>query len=110
MQKKQSVAHVVCHGLCSERRACHYPGVHRSTFRYRVKPLTQKQIQLHQRMVALSGQHPRSGHRRIRALFAQEGWSVRREQVSSVSVAKKALWSVPNPNANRAGISTFYPV
>ncbi|SVD49769.1 uncharacterized protein METZ01_LOCUS402623 [marine metagenome] len=54
MQKKQAVAHVVGHGLCSVRRACHYLGVHRSTYRYRAKPLAPKQIQLHQPMVALS--------------------------------------------------------
>ena len=81
MQKKQAVAHVVGHGLCSVRRACHYLGVHRSTYRYRVKPVAPKQIQLHQRMVVLSWQHPRYGYRRIRALLAQEGSSVSRKQV-----------------------------
>ena len=43
MQKKQAVGH----GLCSVRRACRYLGVHRSTYRYRAKPLAPKQIQLH---------------------------------------------------------------
>ena len=84
MQKKQAVAHVVDQGLRSVRRACRYLGVHRSTYRYRAKPLAPKQIQLHQRMVALSWQHPRYGYRRIRALLAQEGWSVSRKQVQRV--------------------------
>ena len=84
MQKKQTVAHVVRHGLCSVRRACRYLGVHRSTYRYRAKPLAPKQIQWHQRIVALSWQHPRYGYRRIRALLAQEGWSVSRKQVQRV--------------------------
>ena len=35
-------------------------------------------------MVALSWQHPRYGYRRIRALLAQEGWSVSRKQVQRV--------------------------
>ena len=53
MQKKQAVAHVVGHGLCSMRRACRYLGVHRSTYRYRAKSLAPKQIQLHQRIKVL---------------------------------------------------------
>ena len=102
MQKKQAVAHVVGHGLCSVRRACHYLGVHRSTYRYRAKPLAPKQIQLHQRIVALSWQHPRYGYRRIRALLAQEGWSVSRKQVQRVRRKEGLKVSVRNPNACRA--------
>ena len=100
MQKKQAIAQVVSHGLCSVRRACRYLGVHRSTDRYRAKPLAPKQIQLHQRIMALSWHHPRYGYWRIRALLAQEGWSA--VSKSSVSAAKKGLRSVPNPSAYRA--------
>ncbi len=109
MQKKQAVAHVVGHGLCSVRRACHYLGVHRSTYRYRAKPLAQKQIQLHQRIVALSWQHPRYGYRRIRALLAQEGWSVSRKQVQRVR-RKEGLKVRPKPQRiPHQGISTGLP-
>ena len=101
MQKKQAVAQVVSHGLCSVRRACRYVGVHRSTYRYRAKPLRPKQIQLHQRIVALSWQHPRYGYRRIRALLAQEGWSVSRKQVQRVR-RKEGLKVRPKPSAYRA--------
>ena len=96
MQKKQAVAHVVGHGLCSVRRACRYLGVHRSTYRYQAKPLAPKQIQLPQRMVALSWQHSRYGYRRIRALLAQEGWSVSRKQVQRVR-RKEGLKVRPKP-------------
>ena len=96
MQKKQAVAHVVGHGLCSVRRACHYLGVHRSTYRYRAKSLAPKKVQLHQRIVALSWQHPRYGYRRIRALLAQEGWSVSRKQVQRVR-RKEGLKVRPKP-------------
>ena len=109
MQKKQAVAHVVGHGLCSVRRACRYLDVHRSTYRYRAKPLAPKQIQLHQRMVALSWQHPRYGYRRIRALLAQEGWSVSRKQVQRVR-RKEGLKVRPKPQRiPRQGISTGLP-
>ena len=109
MQKKQTVAHVVGHGLCSVRRACRYLGVHRSTYRYRAKPLPPKQIQLHQRIVALSWQHLRYGYRRIRALLAQEGWSVSRKQVQRVR-RKEGLKVRPKPQRiPRQGISTGLP-
>ena len=104
MQKKQAVAH----GLCSVRRACRYLDVHRSTYRYRAKPLAPKQIQLHQRIVALSWQHPRYVYRRIRALLAQEGWSVSRKQVQRVR-RKEGLKVRPKPQRMpRQGVSTGF--
>ena len=60
-QKKPAVAHVFGHGLCSERRACRYLGVPRSTFRYPVKLPLPHQAQLHQRIVALSRHYLRYG-------------------------------------------------
>ena len=47
-------------------------------------------------MVALSWQHPRYGYRRIRALLAQEGWSVSRKQVQRVR-RKEGLKVRPKP-------------
>ncbi|MEE2874551.1 MAG: IS3 family transposase, partial [Candidatus Latescibacterota bacterium] len=64
--------------------ACCYLDVHRSTYRYQAKPVPSRQAQLHQRIVALSWHHPRYGYRRIRALLAQEGWSVSRKQVQRI--------------------------
>ena len=49
-QQKQAVAYVVDQRLCSERRACRYLGVHRSTYRYPVKSPLPQQVQLHQRI------------------------------------------------------------
>ena len=66
-QKRQAVEHVVQQRLCSERRACRYLGLHRSTFRYQPKPPTPRQQQLHQRIIDLSWSYPRYGFRRIRA-------------------------------------------
>ena len=83
-QKKQAVEHVIGQGLCSVRRACHYLGLHRSTYRYRPRQPLPQQIQLYQRIVALSWHYPRYGYRRIRALLAQEGWLVSRKQVQRI--------------------------
>ena len=108
-QKKQAVANVVEQRLCSERRACRYLGVHRSTYRYPVKPTPPQQVQLHQRIVALSWQYPRYGYRRIRALLEREGWSVNRKQVQRIR-RKEGLKVRPKPpRIPRQGVSTGLP-
>ncbi len=108
-QKKRAVAHVVDQRLCSERRACLFLGLHRSTYRYPAQPPLPKQIQLHQRIVALSWHHPRYGYRRIRALLAQEGWSVSRKQVQRIR-RKEGLKVRPKPERiPRQGHSTGLP-
>jgi hypothetical protein len=83
-QKKAAVAHVIDQQLCSMRRACHYLGLPRSTYRYTPKPLTDRQQQLHQRIETLSWANPRYGYRRIRRLLTKEGWTIRRKQVQRV--------------------------
>ena len=108
-QKKQAVANVVSQRLCSERRACRYLGVHRSTYRYPVKSTPPQQVQLHQRIVALSWQYPRYGYRRIRALLEREGWSVSRKQVQRIR-RKEGLKVRPKPpRIPRQGVSTGLP-
>ena len=109
MQKRQAVEHAVAHRLCSERRACHLIGLHRSTFRYQPKPPRPHQVQLHQRIVALSWAYPRYGYRRIRALLDQEGWQVSRKQVQRIR-RKEGLRVRPKPKKiSREGVSTGLP-
>jgi len=65
-QKKQAVAYVFGHGFCSQRRACRYLGVPRSTFRYPVKLPQPHQVQLHQRIPRQgisTGLPPQATHR-----------------------------------------------
>ena len=108
-QKKQAVACVVDQRLCSERRACRYLGVHPSTYRYPVKSPLPHQVQLHQRIVALSWQYPRYGYRRIRAVLEREGWSVSRKQVQRIR-RKEGLKVHPKPQRiPRQGVSTGLP-
>ena len=105
-QNKQAVAYVVDQRLCSERRACRYLGVHRSTYRYPVKSPLPQQVQLHQRIVSLSWQYPRYGYRRIRAVLEREGWSVSRKQVQRIR-RKEGLKVHPKPQRiPRQGVST----
>ena len=108
-QKKQAVAYVVDQRLCSERRACRYLGVHRSTYHYPVKSPLPQQVPLHQRIVSLSWQYPRYGYRRIRAILEREGWSVSRKQVQRIR-RKEGLKVHPKPQRiPRQGVSTGLP-
>ena len=108
-QNKHAVAYVVDQRLCSERRACRYLGVHRSTYRYPVKSPLPQQVQLHQRIVSLSWQYPRYGYRRIRAVLEREGWSVSRKQVQRIR-RKEGLKVHPKPQRiPRQGVSTGLP-
>ena len=109
-QKKQAVDHVIAQGLCSVRRACGYLGLHRSTYRYRLKQPLPQQVQLHQRIVALSWQYPRHGYRRVRALLARDGCSVSRKQVQRIR-REEGLKVRPKPKRiPRHGVSTGLPI
>jgi transposase InsO family protein len=109
VQKKQAVDYVIDQRLCSVRRACCYLVVHRSTYRYQAQELKPKQLQLHQRIVGLSWEHPRYGYRRIRALLVGEGWSVSRKQVQRVR-RKEGLKVASKPKRkSRQGDSTGLP-
>jgi putative transposase len=108
-QKRQAVAYVVQQRLCSERRACRYLGLHRSTFCYHPKLPTPRQQQLHQRIIDLSWSYPRYGYRRIRALLTEEGWQVSRRQVQRVR-RMQGLKVRPKPKRiPRQGTSTGLP-
>jgi len=64
----------------SERRACKALGQPRSSQRY-VALRPDKDRALTDRMVKLSGRHPRYGYRRIHDLLRREGWRVNRKRV-----------------------------
>ena len=107
-QKKQAVAYVVGQRLSSERRACRYLGLDRSTYRYPIQSPRPRQVQLQERIVALFWQYPRYGYR-LRALLAREGWSVSRKQVQRIR-RKEGLKVRPKPQRiSRQGVSTGLP-
>jgi putative transposase len=108
-QQRHAIVHLVDRRLCSQRRACRLVGLHRSTFRYEPIPPSPRQIQLHQRIVALSWAHPRYGYRRIRARLSEEGWTVSRKQVQRIRrMAGLKVRSKPKKIARR-GHSTGLP-
>ncbi len=64
----------------SERRACRVLEQPRSSQRY-VSTKAVKDVALSERMVALSRENPRYGHRRVWALLRREGWEVNKKRL-----------------------------
>lgn len=64
----------------SERKSCVAVEQHRSTQRYEPQ-MRSGEGELVNRMLALSGKHPRYGYRRIWSLLRREGFAVNRKRV-----------------------------
>jgi transposase InsO family protein len=74
------VLHVQKRFEVSERRACLVLDQPRSSQRY-LSTKADKDAALTQMIVALSGQNPRYGYRRVWALLRREGWEVNKKRV-----------------------------
>src|SRR5580658_4178054 len=83
-QKQRAVEGVVREGLCSQRRACRYLGLHRSSSRYERKAPSDWLLRLHQEVEVLSGKYPRQGYRKLTRLLREDGWKVRRKLVQRI--------------------------
>ena len=71
-------------GLCSQRRACRYLGIHRSSHRHPSKQPSDWLLRLHGQIETLSRQHPRLGYRKLVRLLRREGWQVGRKLVQRI--------------------------
>ena len=83
-QKRRAVQGVVQAGLCSERRACRYLGLHRSSHRHPPKPPSDWLLRLHAQIERLSHRYPRLGYRKLVRLLRREGWQVGRKLVQRI--------------------------
>ena len=83
-QKRRAVQGVVKAGLCSERRACRYLGVHRSSHRHLSKLPSDWLLRLHTQVEMLSHKYPRLGYRKLVRLLREEGWQVGRKLVQRI--------------------------
>ena len=71
-------------GLCSQRRACRYLGLHRSSHRHAPKAPSDWLRRLHAQIEVLSHRYPRLGYRKLVCLLRREGWQVGRKLVQRI--------------------------
>ena len=83
-QKRRAVQAVMKTGLCSQRRACRYLGLHRSRGRYRHKGPTQWLERLHQQIETLSQKYPRLGYRKLTRMLREQGWNAGKKLVQRI--------------------------
>lgn len=107
--KRQAVKRVVEEGLCSERRACRYLGLHRASCQYRPQEALEATTKLVKRIVSLSRKYPRYGYRRIRALLLREGWQAGRKFVQRIRRLEGLGIRGRGPRRRRRGRSTAFP-
>ncbi len=107
--KRQAVKRVVKEGVCSERRACRYLGLHRSSCQYRAQEALEQTRKLVKRIVWLSRKYPRYGYRRIRALLLREGWKAGRKFVQRIRRLEGLGIKGRGPRQRRRGRSTASP-
>lgn len=95
--------------MCSERRACRYLGLGRSSCQYRTQEAPQAAKKLVNRIVWLSRKYPRYGYRRIRALLYREGWKAGRKFVQRIRRMEGLGIKGRGPRRRRRGHSTALP-
>lgn len=95
--------------LCSQRQACRYLRLARSTLRYRSRPPTPAEEQLRKRLLELSGEHPRYGYRRIAALLRREGWRVGKRHIQRLRRQEGLRVPPTKRKLIRRGVSTGLP-
>ena len=72
-QKRHAAQGVVAAGLCSQRQACRYLGLARSSWAYTRRPPTPRAVQLRDGVAALAVRHPRYGYRRAHDMLRRQG-------------------------------------
>lgn len=82
--KRQAVAQVVSRGLCSERAACHYLRLHRSSGRYREKEPSGWLKRLRDEVERLSRKHARLGYRKLTRMLREGGWHAGKKLVQKI--------------------------
>jgi putative transposase len=83
-QRRHAAQRVVAAGECSQRSACRYLGLARSTLADRLRPPSARARQITEGIARLSRRHPRYGYRRVHALLLREGLACARRTVQRV--------------------------
>jgi len=108
-QRRAYAQEVVNQALCSQRKACQFLKLARSTFNYHGRPPTPAEEQLKKRLLALSAEHPRYGYRRIAALLRREGWRVGKRHIQRLRRDEGLRVPPTKRKLVRRGVSTGLP-
>jgi hypothetical protein len=100
---------ILVQAMCSQRQACRFLKLARSTYGYRGRAPTAAEEQLRKRLVELSLEHPRYGYRRIAALLRREGWKVGKRHIQRLRRAAGLRVPPTKRKIVRRGISTGLP-
>jgi len=107
--RRVAAQQVVAAGLCSQRMACRFLQLSRSTYRYQGRLPTTTELQLKKRLHELSADHPRYGYRRIAALLRQEGWRVGKRHIQRLRRMEGLRVPPSKRKISRRGLSTGLP-
>lgn len=107
--RRVAARHAVAAGLCSQRQACRFLQLARSTYRYQGRPPTNAELRLKKRLRELSMAHPRYGYRRIAALLRQDGWRVGKRHIQRLRRAEGLRVPPSKRKISRRGLSTGLP-
>ena len=72
-QKRHAAQGVVAAGMCSQRQACRYLGLARSSWAYVSRPPKPRTVQIAEAIAALAIRHPRFGYRRVHEMLRRQG-------------------------------------
>lgn len=91
---------------CSQRQACRFFDLNRSTYRYRAKYPSLRVLELEQAIVDLSQEHPELGSDKIARLVRNRGYRVSNGRVREVRREEGLVVPPPKKKQRRQGQST----
>lgn len=91
---------------CSQRQACRFFDLNRSTYRYRAKYPSLRVLELEQAIVDLSQEHPELGSDKIARLVRKRGYRVSNGRVREVRREEGLVVPPPKKKQRRQGQST----
>ena len=95
---------------CSQRQACRFFRLHRSTFRYQARQPDAWMMRLRAAVRRLSGKYSRWGYAKITKLLKDEGWNVGKRLIQRLRREMGLRVPTRKPRRHRAGTSTAFPV
>ena len=97
-------------GRCSQRQACRFFRLHRSTFRYQAHQPDDWMMRLRAAVRRLSGKYSRWDCAKITKLLKDEGWNVGKRLIQRLRREMGLRAPTRKPRRHRAGTSTAFPV